>query len=389
MQVKIELRQGVGGLSTPIVEVNDQVKRGQKIAVPEGLGSIMHASISGVVQEISETSIIIDGEISDDYVMIEEGLSKLDTIKEAGIVGAGGAGFPTHIKLATRLEGGTCYLNAAECEPLLLHNMAVLENDCDQLVVALEHVMEITGCTKVVFAIKAHHTKAIAAIKASIANKAGFSIGILPNMYPAGDERVIIRELHNFLLAPGQLPSEANALVMNVETVKNVYWAIEKKRPVITKDLTVAGRVKGLEPHVYLDVPIGSNVSDYIDAAGGILEPYGEIIGGGPFTGKSIKKDAPVVKTLGGILITNPFLDMKNEKFGLVECECGAGYDRLKELVEAMGGQVIASEKCKRMVEVNGRFRCEKPGECPGQTEVCLKLKKAGATSIIAGTCQD
>lgn len=391
MQVKIELRQGVGGASKPIVNLNEEVKRGQIIAIPEGLGSYMHSSIDGVVKEISETTILIEGELVDvdQYVLIDEGLTKLDTIKEAGIVGAGGAGFPTHIKLATRLENGTCYVNAAECEPLLQHNMQVMEEDCDKLIIALEHVMEITGCTKVVFAIKAHHKRAIVQIKKATLDKPAFSIGILPNMYPAGDERVIIRELHNFLLAPGQLPSEANALVLNVETLKNIYWAIEKRRPVITKDVTVVGRIKDLKPHVFLDVPLGLSVSEYIEKSGGILEPYGEIIGGGPFTGKSIDIDAPVVKTLGGILITNPFLDMTKEKFGMIECECGAGYDRLKELVEKMGGEVVASEKCKRMVEVNGRFRCEKPGECPGQTETCLKLKKAGATSIIAGTCED
>lgn len=392
MQVRIELRQGVGKSSIPIVKINNKVERGQKIAVADGLGSNIHSSIDGVVLDINDTSILIEGELPqpDKYVSIDSELSKLDTIAEAGIVGAGGAGFPTHIKLATRLENGTCYVNAAECEPLLKHNILYLEEHCDTLIKALEHVMEITGCTKVVFAIKAHHEKAINIIKKQIEGKQAFSIGILPNMYPAGDERVIIRELHKFLLAPGQLPSEANALVLNVETLKNIYWAIEKRRPVISKDFTVAGRIKGLEqPRTFFDVPIGSTIRDFIEESGGILEPYGEIVGGGPFTGKSVSIDAPITKTLGGILVTNPFLDMKNEEFGLIECECGAGYDRLKEIVEKMGGHVIASEKCKRMVEVNGRYRCEKPGECPGQTEVVLKLKKAGATSIIAGTCED
>lgn len=391
MQVRIELRQGVGGPSKPIVSVNDTVKAGQQIALPEGLGSYIHSSINGVVKDINETSILIEGELPQpgEYVLIDESLSKLDTIKEAGIVGAGGAGFPTNVKLQTRLEGGTCYVNAAECEPVLRHNMRVVEEDADKLVVALQHVMEITGCTKVVFAIKAKHPKAIERIKEAIANHSAFSVGILPDMYPAGDERVIIRELHGNVLEPGQLPSEVNALVLNVETVKNIYLAIEERRPVITKDLTVVGRIKGLdEPKVFLNVPIGSLVEEYISKSGEMLEPHGEIIGGGPFTGKRITLDTPVTKTLGGIIVSNPFIQVK-EKFGAIECECGAGYDRLKEMVESMGGELVASEKCKRMVEVNGRFRCEKPGECPGQTEVCLKLKKAGATAIIAGTCED
>lgn len=392
MIVNIELRQGVGGFSKPLVKINDKVRRGQQIAVPEGLGSYIHSSIDGIVTAINETSIMIDGKLpaADSYVAIDESLSKLDTIKEAGIVGAGGAGFPTYIKLATRLDGGTCYVNAAECEPLLEHNMAYLLNNTAEIVKALQHVSEIAGCSKVVFAIKAYHVKEIEAIEKAIVDQLDFSVGILPNMYPAGDERVIIRELHGHILEPGQLPGEVNALVLNVETLKNIYRAIEERRPVMTKDLTVVGRIKGLDhAKVHLDVPLGVTVGEYIDKAGGILEPYGEIIGGGPFTGKSIHLDTPVSKTLGGIIVANPFLQL-HEKFGCIECECGANKERLAEQVARMGGELVASEKCKRMVEdKNGRFRCEKPGECPGQTETVLKLKKAGATAILAGTCED
>jgi hypothetical protein len=165
---------------------------------------------------------------------------------------------------------------------------------------------------------------------------------------------------------------------------------LKKRKPVISKDLTVAGRINGQDDHgqYFLNVPLGLSVNEYIEKAGGLKEPYGEIIGGGPFTGKSIELDTPITKTLGGIIVTMPFMTI-NEKFGTIECECGANADRLAELVSKLGGELVKSVKCKRMVEVNGRYRCDKPGECPGQTEAVLKLKKAGATAIVVGTCED
>lgn len=390
MKVQIKLKQGFKDANRPIVVINQMVQKGQLIAVSDGIGVNIHASISGKVEFVDEDIItIIGSDCNDSYLRIDESLSKLETIKQAGIVGAGGAGFPTYIKLENQLVDGVCYINAAECEPTLKHNLKVIEQSIDQLIIGAKHVMDITKCTKVVFAIKSKHRKAIKLIEDAIANQPGFEVGILPNIYPAGDERVILRELHDIELEFGKLPKDVNALILNVETVKNIYNAIELRQPVITKDISVSGRIVGLyDTAVYLDVPIGVEVAEYITKAGGILEPYGEIIGGGPFTGQSISLESPVTKTLGAIIVANPFLEIK-EKFGAIECECGASYDRLKELVEKMGGEIIATEKCKRMKEINGRYRCEKPGECPGQTELCLKLKKAGATSIIAGTCED
>jgi len=131
-------------------------------------------------------------------------------------------------------------------------------------------------------------------------------------------------------------------------------------------------------------MPIGH----YIELSGGVEKNSGEIVVGGPFTGRSGDVNTPITKTTGGILVSIVFPN-DNRKFGILECECGAGAERLTEIVEAMGGTVVASERCKRMVEVNGRYRCDKPGECPGQTEKVLKLKKEGAEVIVAGSCED
>ncbi len=331
---------------------------------------------------------MIDGKIDKKFIKIDKKLSFLDKVKEAGISGCGGAGFPTHIKLQNKIKDGILYINSAECEPLLKHNIDYIINNADELIEGINIIIKHLECKKAVIAIKNKNLKAISILQSKIKGS-NIEIGKLDNIYPAGDERVIIRELHGKVLNPGELPLSVNSVVLNVETVKNIYEAVVNLKPVISKDLTISGRIKDLyEPKVLIEVPIGSIIQDLINDNGQILEPYGEILLGGPFTGNAVNMDDSISKTSGGIIVTNPFLNLK-EKIGVIECECGASNDRLKYLVEKMNCTLVASEKCKRMVEVNGRFRCEKPGECPGQAEVCLKLKKAGANAILVTTCED
>jgi len=109
---------------------------------------------------------------------------------------------------------------------------------------------------------------------------------------------------------------------------------------------------------------------------------------GGPFTGASGTDGDVVTKTLGGIFAAQPF-PTATKKFGILICECGADEGRLREIVAGMGGDVVAQAKCKRMVKVGERLRCEKPGMCPGQAEVALRLKADGAEAIISGACED
>lgn len=384
----IPLLQHIGKPAKPIVREGEEVKRGQLIAVPDGLGANIHSSVSGIVKEISDGFIKIDAleKQPEDFVKIKDTTNYLEAIKEAGIVGAGGAGFPTHIKLNTKLEDGFVVANATECEPLLGHNMARIVEDPDLIVRGLKYVMEITGAKKGYIAIKPKNKQVLIQLGKAIKGENNIEIRFLPNMYPAGDERVIIRELFGIKLKPGQLPIEANVVVSNVETIRNIVLAIEERRPVITKDLTADGRlVSGNK--VFLDVPIGTPIKSIIEDCGGYIEPHGEILLGGPFMGKKASEGDVVTKTTGGVLIGLPF-PQDSRKFGLIGCECGAQIDRLTYIVESMGGEVVASTNCKRMKEVNGRFRCEEPGVCPGQAEKVIDLKKNGAEAIIVGTCE-
>ncbi len=391
MKVILQLKQHVGGPCKPIITVGEEVKKGQLIAIPEGLGANLHASVYGKVVDINETEIVVDAYENqpDEYMKIKETESYLEAVKEAGIVGSGGAGFPTHVKLKVDLKDGCVIANAAECEPILGHNVALMEDHPEIIVKGLKYAMEITSASKGYIAVKPKYKKAIIALGKACKSEQNIEVKFLPDMYPAGDERVIVRELLGVELKPGQLPLEANTVITNVETLKNIVLAIEERRPVITKDITVGGRVKDAkEGKVFFDVPLGMPIKYYIEKCGGYEAPYGEIVLGGPFTGRSGKEDAPVNKTLGGILVSMPFPNEKR-KVGIIACECGAQEDRLKEIAEGMGAEVVGETKCKRMTEVNGRYRCDLPGSCPGQTEKVLYLRKQGAEVIITGTCED
>ena len=388
-KIHIPLKQHVGGPCQAIVNVGDHVKRGHLVAVPAGLGANIHASLSGVVEEITEIDIVVklDKEQTDDYVRLEKTDDYLQKIKDAGIVGVGGAGFPTGIKFSTQIPGGYLIANAAECEPILGHNVKFMEEQPEVLVRGMKYIMELTGAKEGYIAIKTKYRKALLALGKACKNEPNISIKILPNMYPAGDERVIVRETLGVILQPGQLPLEANAIISNVETIKHVVNAIEDDKPLIDKDLTVGGRVQN--PSIFLDVPIGLPISVFIERAGGYINPHGEIVRGGPFTGRPAQEDEPINKTTGGLLVAMPYPQEK-EKVGILICECGAQEERLRQIADGMGAEVVSVQMCKRMKpDKNGRLRCELPGICPGQAEKVLKMKKDGAKAVIAGTCQD
>lgn len=156
--------------------------------------------------------------------------------------------------------------------------------------------------------------------------------------------------------------------------------------------MTVIGKINGgNEPHVFMDVPVGTCVADMIEKAGGIDGTYGEIIMGGAFTGKSTTLDAPTTKTTGGIIVTVEFPDLHGAPVGLLVCACGGSEDRMRELCEKMNGKVVSVARCKQAVEPKpgAALKCENPGNCPGQAQKCLQFKKDGAEYIIIGNCSD
>ena len=392
------LKQHAGAPSLPVVAPGQRVLRGQRIAdKPENaLGANLFTSVTGTVQEVSERSISIlaDEKQSPDFVKLSA-TEPLALIEEAGIVGLGGAGFPTYAKLNRPFtEGGTVIVNAAECEPILDHNIRAIEKDPEKLIRGMKIVMEITNAQRGMIAIKGKHTGAVEKLKAALEaeqispEKAGISL--LPDMYPMGEKRAVVRETLGRLLPMESSTREADAVLINSETVCRVWEAVALKKPMIDKDMTVAGKLKvnGNLIQVFFDVPLGSSVQQVFDRAGGLAEGYGELIMGGPFTGKRTSPEAPVVKTTGGLIAAECFMKGP-ERIGLLVCACGAGRERLQQLAESMGSEVADVQYCKQAHEIKGSLRCENPGRCPGQVQKVLALKKAGAQAVLISNCTD
>ena len=386
---KILLRQHVGAPCEAIVKVGDRVKKGSLIAKPTGLGANIFSSVYGEVKEITEDAIIIEKDEDQPEEFVElEGEDKLQLIKDAGIVGMGGAGFPTAIKLGTKVK--YILVNAAECEPLLHHNVDQMVDNTELTIRGLKYVMEICQAEKGIFAIKAKNQKAVDALVEGTKGDNSLDIHLLPDIYPMGEERAVVREVLGILLQPTDLPSVADAVVINVETLQRVAEAIELKKPCFSKNVTVVGKLNGgTDPHVFMDVPVGTSVKELIERAGGIDGEYGEVIMGGPFTGKACELDDPITKTTGGIIVTQPFEDLKGEKMGLLVCACGGNEERMQDLAKKMNAEVVCVQKCKQAADVKGNLKCENPGNCPGQALKVMNIKKAGAKHILIGNCTD
>ena len=416
--VQMLLRQHVGAPCAAIVKAGDEVKKGTLIATPTGLGANIFSSVYGVVEEVLEDRIVIrpDEEQKDEFVPIEveDENDKLALVKEAGIVGMGGAGFPTGIKLGInlaetemaeldaeinpelpadfKLEHSYILINAAECEPGLEHNIRQIEEQSDKVVRGVKYCMEITHADKAIFAIKKKNNKAIEILRKAIANEAEISIHLLPDIYPMGEERAVVRECLGVNLTTMQLPSAARSVVVNLETAAKIAEAIDEKKPCITKNLTVRGKIKGgNHAHVFMDVPVGVSVGELIERAGGIDGVYGEIIMGGAFTGKATELDAPITKTTGGILVTIEFPDLHGANVGLLVCACGGSEERMREIAQKMNGKVVSVCRCKQAIEnkPGAPLKCLRPGNCPGQVKNNMQFKKDKCEYIIIGNCSD
>ena len=219
-------------------------------------------------------------------------------LQKAGVVGAGGAGFPSYAKLNENAD--TIILNCAECEPLLKLHRQVMEHFAREILTALETVREAVDAKQVIIAIKPSYKKAVEAVKAQLADFPKTKIGFLPEVYPAGDEVVTIYETTGRVVPAGKLPISVGVTVFNVETMLNAYNAITEGTGVTHKYITVTGEVKN---PVTLRVPLGITVGEVLKLAGGTtIEDY-TLINGGPMTGNIVSEQSVITKTSNAILV--------------------------------------------------------------------------------------
>jgi len=226
---------------------------------------------------------------------IEELKTKLRTY---GIVGAGGAGFPTYAKLNSLAE--VVILNSAECEPLLRVDRQLSKDYAEQILTALELIVKVLGAKKGIYAIKSEYTGAIASLNAVIYKYENIELKILDNVYPAGDEVVLVYEAIGKVVPEGSLPIEVGAVVLNTETVLNVYNCVFLDKPLTTKYVTITGEVKN---PTTIKVPIGTSVRECIEIVGGAKIEKFRIILGGPMTGRLGELDDVITKTSKAIIV--------------------------------------------------------------------------------------
>ena len=226
-------------------------------------------------------------------------LNKLSEImRTAGVVGAGGAGFPSYAKLNQAAD--TIILNCAECEPLLKLHRQVLARYADEIMMTLQEIADTLDAEQVIIAVKPAYEEAVNAVKANLEKYKKVKIGYLPEIYPAGDEVVTIYETTGRVVNPGALPITVGCIVYNVETIYNVYRAWKENAPVTHKFITIAGEVKN--PCTFY-APLGVTYGELIKLAGGYTCDDPALIAGGPMTGMMTTENAVVTKTSNAVLV--------------------------------------------------------------------------------------
>jgi electron transport complex protein RnfC len=324
-QVVIPLGQHIGAPAQAVVKKGDVVKVGTLIAKAGGFVSAnIHSSVSGKVNKIDnivdasgypKPAIFIDVE-GDEW---EESIDRTPTlvkecklsskeivakIAECGIVGMGGATFPTHIKLSPP-PGTTAevlIINGVECEPYLTADQAIMLERADEILVGISILMKAAGVTKALIGIENNKPDAIRHMSGLASAYRGIEVVPLKVKYPQGGEKQLIDALIGKQIKSGALPISAGAIVQNIGTALAVYEAVQKNKPLFERVLTVTG--KKLQNPSNLLVRIGTPIKEVINAAGGVPEGTGKIIGGGPMMGKAlINSDVPVTKGSSGILL--------------------------------------------------------------------------------------
>ena len=378
-QVVIPMSMHFGAPCTPTVSKGDYVKLGQKIGEFKGLGAPIHASVSGTVAAVEPRpysmggkvmSVVIDNDFKDDLseevhapadpdaLSVEE---MVEMVKQAGIVGMGGATFPTHTKISSGIgKVDTVIINGAECEPYITgDHRAMLERPAE-IIGGCCYLAKMFGVSKVVIGVEDNKKNGIEALNKVIAEqKAPVVVEALRCRYPQGGEKQLVYALTGRKVRNGALPLDIGVIVLNVDTCYVIRRAVYEGRPVVDRVLTVGGTVQ--KPANYL-ARIGSPVEWFLDTSGGLLPETRMLIYGGPMMGMTIsREDIPVTKGCSGILALDKLSALEEEGPCI---RCGRCVDACPMLLSPTQIDQCMRKDLYEDAEALGVMNCMECGAC-------------------------
>ena len=316
----IPMQQHIGAPCSPLVQVGDKVRKGQKIGDGEGLCVPVHASVSGTVIAVEPrphtsgrmvNAVVIENDFRNESVPaqgMEQPLDQLDAdavlhaIREAGIVGMGGAAFPGNVKAVSSMGHiDTLIANACECEPYITADDSLLRTKAEQVLQGMMILRQVLSPERVVLAVEDNKAQAIANLKQLLPEFPQIELAVLPTRYPQGAEKQLIQSLTDREVPPAQLPVSVGCAVFNVSTFAAIYRAVRLGTPLTERIVTISGEAIA-EPQNFI-VPIGTPFHDLISVAGGLNEKTERVISGGPMMGFAQSDLAvPVIKATNSIL---------------------------------------------------------------------------------------
>ena len=318
-QVTIPMTMHIGAPCKPVVAKDDEVKVGQLIGEPQGfVGAPIYATVSGKVKEV-ESRQLAGGKIpvvvieSDGLQTVSEEVAPPDihdkdsflaAVRASGLVGLGGAGFPTSVKLTVKEPAKAEYLiiNGAECEPYLTSDFTTMVSDTDNMIKAIQYVCKYVGIDNVIIGIETNKPEAIELFEKK-ASEIGYNFKVkrLPSQYPQGAEKVLIYNCTGRVVPAGKLPLDVGCIVMNVTSLAVLGNYINTGMPLVNKCVTVDGSAVKKAGKVI--APIGASIHDVIESLGGYKCAPKKILYGGPMMGMSVPSDEqPILKNTNGIL---------------------------------------------------------------------------------------
>ena len=341
-QVVIPLGQHIGAPAVACVAKGDQVKVGTLIAKSGGFVSAnIHSSVSGKVLKIDNVYdasgykkpavfISVEGDEWEESIDRSNDIVKkcalspkeiIDKVAEMGVVGMGGATFPTHVKLSVPpgQKAECLIINAVECEPYLTSDDALMREHPEEIVIGCTILMKALNVERCIIGIENNKPEAIRTMCEVVKEYKGIEVVPLKKRYPQGGEKQLIDAVIRKQVASGALPISTGAVVQNVGTTFAIYQAVQKNKPLIERVITVTGR-KLANPSNFL-ARIGMQMQQLIDAAGGLPEDTGKIIGGGPMMGRAlVDTSVPVTKGSSGLLLLSQKESRRKESRDCIRC---------------------------------------------------------------------